>query len=100
VKDLSQPFGIVSGDNDLAVLYRVHYVLALQHAFSQPRMGQREERVQLRIVAVSFTLGPCHDDAAGADVETDGLCVRFFSVGAHNLSSDLPVPTAPDGISG
>ena len=82
VEDLGEALGIGAGHQDLPVPDLVEHVFALHQFFGQPGMGQRQKRVELRLVAVLLIGAPRHHDAAGAHIQAQRLGV--FLIGpAH-----------------
>jgi len=85
VEDLSKLLGVVAGHQYFRSLHLVEDVLTLQEALGQFGVRQRQESVQLRFVLILLSGVTGDDDAAGADVEAEGLRVRLFG-SAHQIS--------------
>jgi hypothetical protein len=70
----------VAGYHDVGSLHFVEYLFTLQEAFRQFGVRYGQERVELGVVLTLLLPVAGHDDAAGADIQAQRLCIFLFGV--------------------
>jgi hypothetical protein len=71
---------LIPGYHNVGSLHFMEHVFTLQEAFRQFRVRYGQECVELGVVLTLLLPVSGHDDAAGADIQAQRLCIFLFGV--------------------
>jgi hypothetical protein len=83
VEDLRELLGIVAGDDNFAALHFMKDVLPGEQLLGEPRPGERNKGVKLRLALALLFGAAGHYDPAGTDIQSNTLFIFLHDFFSH-----------------